>query len=159
RGELEVGTVVLHGLQANLARTADGVNNWDDLVTRLAAEEQAPAADAAAPGALPPLALGGVEIRNAAITYTDAQVARRITLAPLDLPLRELRFGPPADLDRHADLATTSPPLRLALILDGELLADPAAQRFGLMDVPMRMAASGDSLPVSPLDVQLDTPR
>ncbi len=159
RGELEVGTVVLHGLQVNLARNAEGVSNWDDLLARFAADSEAAPPAGSAAGALPPLALGGVELRDAAITFTDAQAARQVSIAPLNLELGEFRFGVPAPLHLDANFSTTNPALQLALTLDGELLADPAAQQFGMTDMAMRMTASGDSLPVSPLDVQLDTPR
>lgn len=156
RGELEVGTLVLHGLQLNLARNADGVSNWDDLVARFASNsESPPPADDTPESAPPTLALGGVEILDAAITYTDAQASRQFTVAPLNLELGEFRFGVPASLHLDAGLAMANPAVQLKLALDGELLADPAAQQFGFANAVLQLTAKGAELPVSPLDAQL----
>lgn len=139
RGELEVGTVVLHGLQVNLARNADGVSNWDDLVARFASSSEAPSSTPTAESAPPRLVLGGVEILDAAITYTDARASRQFTVAPLNLQLGEFRFGAPASLHLDAGLAMTNPAMQLTLILDGELLADPAVQQFGFANAVLQL--------------------
>ena len=64
RKELEMDTLVLHGVRVNLATDSKGVNNWDDLVN---SKEKKQNANQNLPFAA--LILGGIDIKNGSIKF------------------------------------------------------------------------------------------
>ncbi|MEX0951690.1 MAG: AsmA family protein, partial [Gammaproteobacteria bacterium] len=74
RKEIEMDTVVIDRLRANLIRNKDGVTNWDDLVKAQEEEvaqtdadieaQKTTSADADQPPPIAALALGGLDIRD-----------------------------------------------------------------------------------------------
>ena len=66
REQVEMDTIKLHGVVINLARNADGVSNWDDFVGPRAQEEEDYDG-----GGIAALAIGGVDIKDARITWQD----------------------------------------------------------------------------------------
>ncbi len=96
RREVIVDTVALHGLNLNLARNRKGEANWDDLFT---------AHDGTATGGgLAAFALGGVDVRDARISWRDE--ASGAAYSVQHLALRTGRFvpGEPVDLNLSFDL-------------------------------------------------------
>ncbi|OUR89529.1 AsmA family protein, partial [Cycloclasticus sp. 44_32_T64] len=86
--QVEVSTVVLKGMSLNLAKNKAGVTNWDDLAqpsadktkaTTTASDEKSSAAGLGA------LAIGGLQIVDANITWNDASKGESYSLADLDL--------------------------------------------------------------------------
>jgi AsmA protein len=81
RREVIIGTAELDSLQLNLQVARDGRTNWDDLA---AGEEAAPEPDAPAGGSAT-LDIAGVELRNSAITYSDAQSGETYRLTEINM--------------------------------------------------------------------------
>ena len=157
--KVEMKTVLLRGLQLNLARKADGSSNWDDLAGAPAAEGEtgeAPAEGAgqAAP-ALAALAIGGVELRDARITWDDRQSGQHIVVDKLQLQTGALSPGEPVDIELSLDVATNEPPLQNHIELSTRADMDTAFERLGLEDLELRVESRGDALPVSPLALRL----
>jgi len=101
--EVQMDTIHVRGLELNLARDASGNSNWDDLAAAGqpapdATSGAAPAADGSpARGALAAFALGGVNIEDAQISYTDAVTGERISLTQVDLRTGEVALGEPVN--------------------------------------------------------------
>jgi AsmA protein len=109
--DVQMDTIHVRGLELNLMRDASGNSNWDDLAAAGqpapdaatgaapgAAPDAAPAADGGpARGALAAFALGGVNIEDAQISYTDAVTGERISLTQVDLRTGEVALGEPVN--------------------------------------------------------------
>lgn len=65
---VEMDTVSVQGLTLNLGRDKDGNTNWDDLAQGGAE----PSSDTAEGGELGAIAIGGLDIRDANISWSDA---------------------------------------------------------------------------------------
>jgi len=148
RRDLQVAAVRLVGLNLNLARDAQGRNNWDDLV----AEADAPAADdrpghePGGPG-LRDLDIGGVEVRDARVTWRDDQAGSALRLDPLNLTLGRIRPGVESPLELSLSLYQEDPAMRVSVDLNALVNLDPAGQRYALRRMVADIEAEGESLP------------
>ena len=104
-GEIEVGEVILDGLELTLTRRADGTANWDDLLAPApapgarAGTPAVPAGEAAPPpGALAALSLGGLRLRNTRIQWDDEATGRHLRLTRLDLETGPVETATPFTL-------------------------------------------------------------
>jgi AsmA protein len=98
-GNIEMDTVEIDGLDLNLARDANGVANWQDLVDAASGGSSGGGGDSSGAAVL---AVGGLNITNGAVSWTDTAAGQQIRL-------RDLQFTSGA-LDL-ADLANLSIPL------------------------------------------------
>ncbi len=154
---VEIGTVRLVGLDLNLAVDADGRTNWDDLVD---ADDDAPPPEPVEPGDgfdLRDLSIGGVEVRNANVRYSDARDGQRYTLDDFDLTLDAVRMGEPVPLQFSARFTQALPEMagevdgRMRLTLD---LADGRVQVARLrVDLGIE---GGAAAPLRALDGRLE---
>ncbi|HET9679275.1 MAG TPA: AsmA family protein [Gammaproteobacteria bacterium] len=153
--EVEVGEVVIRGLEVNLARDRQGKTNWDDLMGGDAANQtpETPSADSG-PG-LASLKIGGVTLEDARITFTDAQASRQYTIAPLNLEMGAFSGGEPFNLEISTDFAMTNPQLNAQLVLDTQVQLDLANKQYTLSDGNLTLSASGSPIPLERADIQL----
>ncbi|MBK1692226.1 AsmA family protein [Ectothiorhodospira mobilis] len=161
RRELEVQRVRLEGLDLNLARDAEGRGNWEDLTAAPSAGE-APEEETPSPGAgepVPPalrgLDIAGVNVRDARVSWRDAQAGTEMTIDPFDLTLGQLRMGEEAPLEISLSLQVPDPGLDARLETQGLLMLDPAGQRYALRQMVTRLDARGEALP-APVEARLE---
>lgn len=160
RREVSLDTVVLHGLEVNLARNAQGTTNWAELAGEEAAaapETEAPADRAEPTGE----GLGGVSLRVAGVEIADARVGWRDATTGQVFTLRDL------DLETGALEADTPTPVRLSLAFQPEggptvdlgarasLRFDPGARTAELAGVTLDVGAAGDAVPGGALEASL----
>jgi AsmA protein len=108
RREVEIGTVSIDGLRANLLGRKDGSNNWS--FTRLAKDNVAGDAKEAT-GSLAGFNLAGISIRDASLNYSDEADGSRYRVEQIQLTTGGVRDGKPFDLGasfRLTDLADNS---------------------------------------------------
>ena len=158
--QLEMKTVLLRGLQLNLARRADGSSNWDDLTGQPAEAteaptEKAPSADKSASPPLAALAVGGIELSDARIVWDDQQGGQHITIDNLQLQTGALTLGKPVDISLSLDVATREPALRNHIEFSTRLNIDDALQKLSLSGLQLTIDSQGETLPVSPLSLRL----
>lgn len=170
-----IDKLVFNGLQVNLARNAQGKTNWQDL-GGAPAEAQAPAPSAPdqPPGteqtprklsdALSGVVIGGVEIRDANLSWDDAQANAHYEVNALDLTVSEVQLGKPVALQLQTTLVSRSPQLTAKLELSSETIHwDLDQQHFKLEPLQIKVDAQGDVIPgnkanlsfTSPVDVHL----
>jgi AsmA protein len=95
---LEFGPVRLDGLALNLLVAKDGRNNWSDVLDRL--EQRSPAtSDASTPDPGRHVRVASVELRDASVSFTDAQAATRYAATQWQLETGPLERGTAVDLD------------------------------------------------------------
>jgi len=122
--EVSVGTALLDSLHLNLAVASNGRSNWQDLVEASEAEE-VDTADAAEAGSAT-LDIASIEISNASISYSDAQLGESYRLTNFNLSSGQVVRGEPIDLQSNFDFEMQ--PMDLAgdfsmeteMVLDGE---------------------------------------
>jgi len=98
--EISVGTATLDGFELNLELASNGRNNWQDLEDAGRAQ---PDADETAQDTSGALDVAGVEIRDAAVYYNDAQAGESYSLSNFNLTTGRIASGNPIDISSHFD--------------------------------------------------------
>lgn len=145
--ELEVDTIVLDGLVLNLEKNKSGVSNWDDLAKSDAPDK--PAERSQPDGESSPiaaLAIGGLNIRNAQVNWTDGSTGQTTTIKGLDIDTGALSPGKPAKVTVGFDLSGTEPQMAGRLDLSTIVNADLDAQRYELKDLSLKLGLSGEAV-------------
>jgi AsmA protein len=155
RGKIRADTVRFQGLEANLSKNAQGVSNWQDLIKSTG--KQAPPAKAKQPrpGQNLALAVGGIDIENAALHWRNAQTGQDIRIAPIDLTTGAFAFGKPLDIDLSLHLKNAKPAVAADLNLTGAATVNPDTQRYVLADTKLTVNATGEQLPKDGVEATL----
>jgi AsmA protein len=121
-----VDTVRIKGLRANIVKTKDGKLNIDDLTGAPTGQEK-PAPKGMPKGSEPALEvdIAGVEITDAAITYSDQAAGSKYTLSALNLKTGRIAPGVPARVDLKFRAQGDEPKLDLQAALKTRLRFDP----------------------------------
>lgn len=148
--QLVVDTIQLNGLQLNLMRDSQGMGNWEDL----AAGGDAPEAETQEKPAskqdsgLEGLAIGGVKILEAQVSWSDRQSGQAVTVRGLNLETGALSPGRPADIKLDFKLDNQEPKLSADIALAGTLEASQDNSRFTVSPLELRFTdlKTGDGL-------------
>ncbi len=152
---VEIDTVTVDGLTLNLATDKSGRNNWDDLAGKGAREEnETESADGAAP-AIESISVGGLEISDVVVNYTDQRSG-----ASQQLDLKRLRTGeiaPGGDIPVELVVVakTTQPAMDVTLDASATLKLAESLRRFEMPDLRARIQARGDGMPTKGVDADL----
>jgi len=155
RGEVRADTVKLDGLRVNLSQNAQGKTNWEDLLKDRG--KQAPPQATEQPGRDLVLAVGGIEIEDAALHWRDAQSGTDARIAPINLSTGALTFGDPFDFDLALHLASARPAAEADVDLSGEAMINPETQHYRLADSRLTVNATGAELPEGGVNATLET--
>lgn len=163
---VEMDTVVVHGLTLNLERNKQGDTNWSDLAAGGGAS--APASGAPAPGSTPAsggergqalaaLSIGGLDVRDGTLSYTDAQAGQAFTVRNLTLKTGTLSLEPgqSQDLELGFDLNSANPPLDGRVTATASLSVDQGANTAAISGLDVNGEFTGDTLPGGKLSMQL----
>ena len=107
RKEVEMDTLVLEGLRLRLMIDAQGVSNWADLAGE--ADEKPEETRDSAGLALAGLAIGGIRLEDARVSYDDRAAGTRYDIEQLDLRTGAIAPGAPVDLDLSLRLRASEP--------------------------------------------------
>ena len=156
RKEVEMSTLVLDGLQLNLAKDKNGRTNWADL---LPDETKAPAKTEQGEGALPlaALAIGGVEIRDAQLSWDDRAAGSQQRIEDLNLTVGAIRVGDPVDLKLAFVAKGGQPPMTTQVDLTGQIALSESFQQIDVRDLKVDLKAEGANLPQGKLAAQLSS--
>ena len=139
-GRISMETARVRGLSVQLVRRADGSTNWDDLTGK----EHAAGQDA---GALAALALGGVDIEDARVSWQDQLLGRELTLESLQARTGALAFDTPVDFRVSARIRASKPALEGETTFDGTVTYTPRRQRYRFDPLHVGMTLAGKALP------------
>ncbi len=151
QGQYEIDTVNIQGAELNLAKNSQGVSNWDDL---LAAE---PTSEQSAPLPLTALALGGVNIENAVITWRDEQTDTQAKIQALNIKTAELKYGEPIDLAMRFHALSNRPALDTEVTLQGVFHYDTDSGQYSLAPLNIFSVVRGENIPNGEARATLDT--
>lgn len=102
RQTVTIGTASLDSFSLNLAVAANGKNNWADLA---AAGRQAPAEENAEEGKARALDIASIQLRDASVSFRDAQAGTSNTVSGLTLSTGSIAAAKPFDVDAEFDFA------------------------------------------------------
>jgi uncharacterized protein involved in outer membrane biogenesis len=131
---VEAGKIILEGVHVNLAVDKEGRGNWEDLLT----EKEAPPAQPDATG--PQVAVAGLELRDATISWRDEQTQTRYVAEKISLETGELEPGKPIDVALALTLAEGLPGYVADLKLNGTIDADLEQSVYRIDDLELGYA-------------------
>jgi AsmA protein len=154
--QIQMGKVVLDGLDLNLERNAQGRTNWADL-TRQAQKPpaaQKPSAPAGAPS-VTVLAVGGLDIRDATLRWDDAEANRHYAIRDLTLSTGALEPAQPVDIKLGFRFEGGKPQVSGHISAQASAEADLAAQRYRLHDLRVDGEVNGEGVSGKALPLHL----
>jgi len=159
RMQVQMDTVVLHGMTLRLERRADGRSNWDDLVS---AAEPAPAATKKQKAAarspeklLAGLAINGIEVRDANVLWIDKQTDQQLELKHFALTSGAISLARPIPLTLSGEVALAKPKLAGTFALSANVSVALEAERYRLEKLAVKTDLSGSLFPGGRLKAEL----
>ncbi|MEM7026881.1 MAG: AsmA family protein [Pseudomonadota bacterium] len=153
RKELEMDTLILHGVNLNLARNEEGVTNWDDLT-------KGDAKQAGGSSGGPPLAalvLGGIDVQNINILWQDKQNNSQTKISNLNISTGELLLGEPIEIKASMAVASTNPALSSDVELAGTVAYEDSGELLKLNPFTINAKVKGKEVPGGETDIKLTT--
>jgi AsmA protein len=146
---VEVSKIRIDGIALNLARNADGTNNWSDLAKdEGATETETQTPETPAPDGQPlEFSVGGVEIKNATFTYTDKQSGDAFTIADLAFETGAIKPGDPIDVKIGFKATSAKPQLESEVKIAFTALSDVEAQVHEIKDLKIDTDSKGPAVP------------
>jgi len=152
RKEIRMDTVTMTGLVVNLARDPAGKTNWDDLLAKTAGAKESKEA----PAGLAAFALGGIDLRDAEITWDDRQKKARYAIRGLNLKTDAIKPGEPVDLELRSSLVATAPAVTGDIGLKGTVIPDLEARRYRLAPFEVGAKLKGEGVPGGDVEIALE---
>ncbi|MDY6979659.1 MAG: AsmA family protein [Pseudomonadota bacterium] len=160
--ELEVGQIILDGLDVTLQRNAAGVSNWDDLLQPAPESGQKPeqkAKQETGPSPLAALAVAGLEIRQARIVWDDRRSGQYFVADPLNLSLGRVALATPVPLQADFRVQSRTPQMDGRGKLSLQFTAHLERQQLLLEDLQFQTDLNSPLLPGGQLEARLAGPR
>jgi len=141
--EYEIDTIELTGTRLHLETNITGQGNWE-LPVETGKSDQG---NAQASPVFNELVLGGVDIRDAGITFDDRFNDVIYELDNITVNTGELVYGEPVSLSMGLSASSSRPLLSSRLQLSGTLLYDLANERYDLDPLTLSGTLSGNNVP------------
>jgi AsmA protein len=143
--EVEVNEVVLKGLNLNLLKNSQGVNNWDDLAALIDNQENQ------AKNPLKLLEIAGLLIEDARIVWDDQQTGKKIEVKDFNLDSDKLVFNKPIEI--KSDFIAQYFPLGVTetVSLDAALTLTEELDSFNFKKINLQTQTVGKFLPTGKL--------
>ena len=154
---VEVSTVILKGMSLNLEKNQAGKTNWDDLMhpsTEPNATQDKPI-EQSSTLAMGAIAIGGLQIVDANITWDDASQGKHYALAGLDLTTDALSLGSPMGVELALTVDSRKPKATVGLKLNGDLVINSTFNQFDFQDMTLMINAAGDSVPGTAIKIDM----
>ena len=160
KGEINAKTIKLNGLQIDLQRDANGVTNWDDLV---AAEDADTADNTEEPAdqtsddspAINSLAIGGLEITDARISWKDLQGGTDALLENFTLKSGPIELTKAFDIETEFDVSSQSAGIASRVSGSGNVLLDLENQLYKVAGLKLDTNTQGEAMPGGALALTL----
>lgn len=142
---VEVDTIHINGLQVNLAKAADGKNNW---TFGKGEEKETPAGPVVSEEGKPvSLTVGGVAIKDAVFSYTDKQSGAAYKVDKLSVETGAIELGQPLDVTIAFLVTSAQPPLESDVKIAFTALGNPDTKVYELKNLKMESTTKGASVP------------
>jgi len=148
--EVSVGTALLDSLQLNLAVASNGRSNWQDLVEGSEAEAEAIDPSDASEAGSATLDIASIEINNASIGYSDAQVGESYRLTDFNLSSGQVVRGEPIELRSNFDFELQPTDLAGDFTIETEMVLDGEAGTVAFSNIEASVVGVDMSANVPP---------
>ena len=158
--QLQVDTLTLYDLDVRLARNAQGVTNWDDLIQPGEADttEVTQTEEKTNPmDQLADLNFGGLDIRNGQVHWNDQQSEQKIDLTDFNFVTGAITFGEFFNIELNANTTVSQPEIRSQLTLNVDVKLDKNGA-FEIKNLKQTNKLQGKTIPVAELLTELDIP-
>lgn len=152
----EIDTVKIHGARINLAINESGQRNWADPREDPEVDTD-PAKQREANPFLSKLVVGGVDIRDARLSWDDRFAEVRYDIKDFNMSTDALVYGEPIPLNLTLTASATRPALSAQLDLTTTLSYDLDAQRYGIAPLQLNATVSGPNIPEGSGDIAVKT--
>ncbi len=146
RKEIVIKQVTLDGLRLRLAKNSAGATNWDDLGGAQGAQKPADKPTSGTGPALGGLAIGGIVIRDAEVTWNDQMTGAMYSVKNMGLKTGQLASGKPADLKLGFDLTSAAPKINTRVDVNARLTVDVDKQTLDMPKLSLAVAGLNLSL-------------
>ena len=154
---VEVSTVVLKGMSLNLEKNQAGKTNWDDMVhpsTEPDATQDKPT-EQSSTLAMGAIAIEGLQIVDANITWDDASQGKHYALAGLDLTTDALSLGSPMGIELALTVNSRKPKATVGLKLNGDLVINSTFDQFDFQGMTLVLDAAGNAVPEGAMTIEM----
>ncbi|MGR8949262.1 MAG: AsmA family protein [Gammaproteobacteria bacterium] len=141
KNQIEMDTVKLYGAQINLAKDAQGHTNWADLASGEKDEDERSG------GEIATIVLGGVDIKDAKLTWKDASTGQDISVSKVNIGTGALTMGEPIAFNLAASAVANQPALDADMKLDGTIAYDLDAETYRIEPLALDILMRGQKLP------------
>lgn len=157
RGELDIDRIAIDGLALKLVRAADGRTNWStaDADTAGSAPAAAPRGDTATTAGALALAIGGIDIQGASVSWTDLRDNTQLQLTKLQLQASEIRPGAPFPLQSSFTLGSSGMSATMDIAIDSRVRISPQDEVIELSDLSVRFGRSDGIRPQGQIEAAL----
>ena len=154
--EIKVRTVELNGLQLDLQRAADGTTNWQDLVQstttittteEVGSDEEVTTEVEGSSATIAALEVGGIEIVDANVSWTDASSGTDAKLSNFNLTSGAIELEKPFDMAMDFSVVSSSMDLAADMTATAELMIDLNDQVYSISNMTVTTDAKGGALP------------
>ena len=139
RGRMEFGTVMLEGLELNLARDDEGRDNWSDLLGSTPPAVDAGGAGAPADAIEEPffgeIDIAGIDVRDGIVFWRENIDEVRYVISDISLGTGPIAAGMPVDIDVGLQWVGVQPSFTAQLDGRTSLFADPESSGFRADDL------------------------
>ena len=144
--QYELDTLRLHGLDVNLAKNEQGVTNWDDLTSDKPEKKSDPLQFAA-------VVLGGVDVKDAQISWHDMTSDQKIKITDLNVTTGELIYGAPVNLKVTLKAEANKPEVKSDLKLEGVLNYNLDTEIYSFKPIDLVATLTGKDVPGGSADL------
>ena len=152
RKELEMDTLILQGVNLNLAKNAEGKTNWDDLAK--SGDKEKESSDSGLPFAA--LVLGGIDVKDVNILWQDQQAKTQSSIKGLRVSTGELKLGEPIQLKAGMDISASKPALSARVDFVGTASYQENGNVLTLNPFQLDAKVKGASVPSGETDIKLN---
>ncbi len=148
--QLDVSEIVFKGLNLHLSKNKQGVNNWDDF-------KNLSNKDSKASNSLAILAIAGLSIEDAAITWDDLQTNQHSEIKNIQVKIGQLNFNQKIPLKLSLEFINQEPSFTQTVDISSQLIIDSSLNIFQLKDFKLALIAKGKTIPTGSLSIYLFT--
>ncbi len=153
--QVEVGTLLLDGLEVHLVKNAQGVTNWQDLTS--AAKTDSANDNKASPDKHHRFnfSIASVDINNGHITWVNQQKNQAFAIDDLELHSKDIKQNQLFPVIFQFTLQSKQPEINGVIEMDAQILSNPDQQNYLLKQLHMTSQFVGPTLPNKQLNLDL----
>jgi len=166
--EIRVDTLRVHGLQLFLAKNAQGVTSWQDILDKqlstdaaqktpdqsaVKSAEQIPAETITS---LSALLISSIEIKDANVSWDDAVSKQSIAMQAFNLETGAIRLGQPLDLKLNFQVLFSEPEATLNITAQTQVEFNAETQNLKLNGLKLGVQSALDTMDISRVKIAVD---